>query len=166
MNVNEIMTADVKTCSAESNLEAVAQLMWEYDCGAIPVVNQKGKPVGIVTDRDIAMSAMLNHKPLWEISADQIIQGQRLSTCEQTESVESCLTRMEQNGIRRLPVVDAKGRLSGIVSLGDTAAFVSKGATSRNKKPTMGVPIDGLVSMLQHVSAHHESPQHAVSRNS
>lgn len=167
MNVNEIMVTEVKTCSRETTLAEIARLMWDNDCGAIPVVNQQGKPVGIVTDRDIAMSSMLNQKPLWELNADQVIQGQRLSTCQQESAVEDCLTKMEQNGIRRLPVVDGKGRLAGIVSIGDTLAFANKsGGASRTRQAGNGVPVQDLVSMMQHVSAHHGSGQHEVTRSS
>ncbi|MEX2470047.1 MAG: CBS domain-containing protein [Pseudohongiellaceae bacterium] len=167
MNVNEIMTADVASCSSESNLEEIARLMWDRDCGAIPVVNHKGNPVGIVTDRDIAMAAMLNHKPLWEIGAEQVIQGQRLCTCEQEDSVAHCLTKMEQNGIRRMPIVDAKGHLAGIVSMGDAVAFAAKAGNSRQKqKAAKGVPVQELVDMLQHVSAHHAAKKQAVTRAS
>ena len=65
MNINEIMSIDVKTCMPSSNLQEVAGLMWSNDCGAIPVVNELNIPLGIVTDRDIAMAAMLNQKPLY-----------------------------------------------------------------------------------------------------
>jgi len=164
MYINEIMTADARSCTRESNLEEISRLMWDHDCGAIPVVNQQGKPVGIVTDRDIAMAAMLNHKSLWELCADTLIQGQRLCTCEQEESVESCLTKMEQNGIRRLPVVDAEGSLVGIVSMGDLLAFAAKPATSRSKKQNSGVPVANLMVMLQHISGHHKAEQRPLAR--
>ena len=78
MYVNEAMTIDVKKCKPYSSLNDVARMMWECDCGAIPVVSDDNKPLGIITDRDIAMSAMLNHQALWEIQASTVIQGQSL----------------------------------------------------------------------------------------
>jgi CBS domain-containing protein len=155
MNANEIMTTDVKTCRADSNLEDVSRLMWEFDCGAIPVVNNKNKPIGIVTDRDIAMSAMLNHKPLWEIGVSALTNGQRLCCCLQGDPVEDCLVKMEQNGVRRILVVGEDGRLAGILSMGDAVAFANKSKT--NRKNVRGIPAENLLAMLQHVSSHHNS---------
>ena len=60
MNVGEIMTQAVKFCGPDSDLESVAMDMWNHDCGCIPVVDENGKPVGIITDRDIAMAGALS----------------------------------------------------------------------------------------------------------
>ena len=57
MNVKQIMTHPVVTCSIESHLNVVARLMWDNDCGTIPVVDAEGRLAGIVTDRDICMAA-------------------------------------------------------------------------------------------------------------
>lgn len=156
MYVNQIMTTDVKTCVLSSSLEDAARIMWDNDCGAVPVINAQGKPIGIVTDRDVAMAAVLNHKPLWEIRVDTVTQGQRLCTCRQGDPVESCLQKMEQNGIRRLPVVNEDGHLAGIVSMGDVIAFA--GAVRPAARSENDVPVNRLVSMLQQVSGHHNAP--------
>ena len=162
MYANEIMSVDVKSCTRDANLEEISRLMWDCDCGAVPVVNQKGKPIGIVTDRDIAMAAMLNHKPLWEMAAAALIEGQRLCTCEQEETVESCLHKMEQYGVRRLPVVDAGGRLCGIITMGDVLAFAAKPAASRSKTQNKQVPVSNLMAMLKNVSGHHAQASQSV----
>lgn len=159
MYVNEIMASDVKSCTAQANLEEISRLMWDNDCGAVPIVDQKHKPIGIVTDRDIAMSAMLNHQPLWDIKAQTLIQGQKLKTCEQDDSVDECLQTMQEYGIRRLPVVDAKGKLTGIVSLGDTLAFAS---TKAGKSQQKAIPVQKLIGMLQQVSGHHAGHKQPV----
>jgi CBS domain-containing protein len=161
MNVNEAMTSTVKTCHANSSLDEIARLMWDNDCGAIPVVSDSNKPLGIVTDRDIAMAAMLNHKPLWDISADTVIQGQRLCCCSQQESLEQCITKMEQNGVRRLLVTDDSGTLAGILSMGDAVAFTQ---SANGKRRTRGVNIDETFDMLRKVSAHHQAPEQPVIR--
>jgi len=89
MNINEIMSTRVKTCKPDSNLEMIAGLMWTNDCGAIPVVNEQNIPVGMVTDRDIAMAAMLNHKPLWSLSAQELIRDKHLCSCQQNDPIGS-----------------------------------------------------------------------------
>lgn len=149
MNINEVMTADVKSCNPDTNLDEAARLMWDYDCGAVPVVNEKNVAIGIVTDRDIAMAALLNHQPLWNLKAAQIIQGQHLCCCHQEDDVDGCLEKMEQNGVRRIPVVNQDGTLAGIVSMGDIVA-----ATTNSKgKKSLGA--NDVLSMLKQVSGHH-----------
>lgn len=159
MNINEVMTTPVRTCSSSTSLDEIARMMWEADCGAIPVVTEGNLPVGIVTDRDIAMAAMLNHQPLWSIPASTIIQGQQLHCCSQQEPVESGLTRMEQNGVRRILVTDDNGTLSGILSMGDAVAFAASGKAG-NKKGS--ISSEQVLGMLRKVSGHHESGHHSL----
>ena len=66
--VREVMTKDVLTCSVSDRLNRAAQLMWESDCGCIPIVEEHGMLVGMLTDRDICMAAYTSGKPLSEIS--------------------------------------------------------------------------------------------------
>lgn len=152
MLVQEAMTADVKSCTHNQNLELVARLMWDNDCGALPVVDDANHPVGIITDRDIAMAAMLNHRPLWDLSVGDIIREQTLVSCHTDEPVESCLASMRKHSVRRLPIVDASGALAGILSLGDAVAFTQGGNLS-----TSAIPFEDTLAMLKTVSAHHNS---------
>ena len=156
MNVNQAMSTNVISCHGDTSLDQAARLMWDNDCGAIVVVNNENKPVGIVTDRDISMAAMHNHRPLWELQASQVIQGQHLCCSHQEDPIEGCLTKMEQNGVRRIPVTNEDGTLSGIISMGDILAFTS----SRKKAQSIGV--NTVLGMLQQVSGHHASHPGAV----
>lgn len=159
MYVNEAMTTPVRTCQSHTSLHEAARQMWEGDCGAIPVVSDSNIPLGIITDRDIAMAAMLNHRPLWEIEAGSVIQGQRLCCASQQEALEAAVTRMEQNGVRRLLVTDDSGKLTGILSMGDAIAFTQSG---NGKRKTRGVSVDDTLDMLRKVSAHHKTPEQPV----
>jgi len=58
MNASELMNTDVQSCSVNDNLQRAAQIMWENDCGAVPIVDGDGRLIGMVTDRDICMSAL------------------------------------------------------------------------------------------------------------
>lgn len=157
MYVHEAMTTDVKKCKPYSSLNDVARMMWEGDCGAIPVVSDDDKPVGIITDRDIAMCAMLNHQALWEIQASTVIQGQSLCCCDQQESIESCLRKMEQSEVRRALITDESGCLAGILSMGDALAFTRQAGSARDSYSKKGeqVEVDNVLGMLKKVSAHH-----------
>jgi CBS domain-containing protein len=159
MKVNEAMTAPVRCCSPESSLDDVARMMWAEDCGAIPVVDANNCPVGVVTDRDIAMAAMLNHEPLWNISAAKVTSGQRVVSCGQQESIESCVAKMKEASVRRILVTDDAGSLCGIVSMGDAVAFAQAAPD-----PLDGCAIDSdqVLGMLRKVSAHHPSGDHPL----
>ena len=66
------MTADARCCTTQTDLETVAMEMWNGDCGSIPVMDDDGMPIGIITDRDIAMPAALQHKALRDITTAEV----------------------------------------------------------------------------------------------
>lgn len=163
MNINEIMSIDVKTCMPSSNLQEVAGLMWNNDCGAIPVVNEHNIPLGIITDRDIAMAAMLNQQPLWALSAAEVIKDQNLCSCQQNNSLQECLNMMKDEGVRRVLVTNADDTLAGIVSIGDVLAFTGN-SVAKGKKQTAQIKHEPVLSMLKHVSAHHMQSQQPLTQ--
>jgi CBS domain-containing protein len=117
MKVRDLMEIDVHSCEPQSDLQAVAILMWNKNCGSVAVVDSKGKPIGMITDRDIAMGAAINHKPLWELTAGEISSHRKVFTCAVEDSIHIALEVMRNNKIRRLPVVDKNGLLAGILSI-------------------------------------------------
>lgn len=120
MNVEQVMSRPVYTCNATDSLSTAARLMWERDCGAIPVVDEMGELVGIVTDRDICMAAYTQGKPLQTIPVATAMSG-RVYSCKPDDSIESVEQLMQENQIRRVPVVDGGKRPIGFVSLNDLA---------------------------------------------
>lgn len=119
MQVKEVMHRTVHRCQPSDNLEYAAQMMWENDCGAIPVVDRHQHPVGIITDRDITLAAAREHKPLWEMKAKEFTRQRDLYTCSADTDIHEALALMVENKIRRLPVVDRDGHLLGIVAMSD-----------------------------------------------
>jgi len=122
MEIREIMTENPICCVAETNLEEVARMMAENDCGAIPVVEdqEKWKPMGIVTDRDIVVRAVAEGKNPLDLTAEEVMSQGPISV-RQNASVEDCEREMESHQVRRILVVDNSGSCVGIVSLGDIA---------------------------------------------
>jgi CBS-domain-containing membrane protein len=125
MKIDEIMTRDVRGISPDDTLGTAAQIMWENDCGAVPVIESDGRLVGIVTDRDICMAAQLQGTPLHESRVSSAM-ARDVKTCSPRDTPVTVQAIMQQNKIRRVPVVDAQGRLVGIVTLGDLAYLVSR----------------------------------------
>jgi CBS-domain-containing membrane protein len=94
--------------------------MWEYECGALPVLNDRGDPIAMVTDRDICMAAYTQGKKLSEIPVIDAA-SRHLRSVRPDDSAEFALSVMRDHAVRRLPVVDIGGNLVGIVSLVDFA---------------------------------------------
>ncbi|HSL21633.1 MAG TPA: CBS domain-containing protein [Vicinamibacterales bacterium] len=120
MKVGEIMTSNPACCTPDTSLGEVARLMVENDCGEIPVVDsqQRKKPVGVVTDRDIVVRMLAQgHNPLERTAQDAMTAPATTVTPEM--DLDECANIMERKQIRRVPVVDESGRVTGMVSQAD-----------------------------------------------
>ncbi|GAB6197234.1 CBS domain-containing protein [Lysobacter xanthus] len=120
MDIRSVMTSDPATCQAETPVREIARLMLENDCGLVPVIDASGKPLGTVTDRDIALRVVAEGRDPQQCTARDC-----MSTPVTTVTVESSLADatevMENDQIRRLLVVDREGRLCGVVAQADIA---------------------------------------------
>jgi CBS domain-containing protein len=131
MNASEWMTKGVKSCRPGDSLERAAQIMWEHDCGVLPVVDADERLVGVITDRDVCMAAYTRGRSLSQISVSDAM-AHELHCVRDTDPVRSALALMRRARVRRVPVVDGEGRLMGILSMADLArhAYGSLGQTS------------------------------------
>ena len=120
MKVKDLMTTDVKRCSPETNLAAAAKIMWEGDCGAVPVTDEHDHVVGVITDRDICIAAATRPHTEGEIQVKDVV-SKAAYTCTPGDDVRAALETMKARKVRRLPVVEQSGRLVGIVSIHDIA---------------------------------------------
>jgi CBS domain-containing protein len=120
MQVREIMTMDPKCCSPTTSLIEVAKLMVEEDCGEIPVCDEGGKPVGVLTDRDIVCRLIAKGKEPTTLSARDAMSSPVVTVTADT-TLEDCARLMEQYQVRRLPVIDENGRCCAMVAQADLA---------------------------------------------
>lgn len=120
MRAADVMTKDVATCRTDQTAADAARVMWDRDCGVVPVVDERGSLRGIVTDRDLLMASHTRGKPPAELPLSSLVPGP-LETCREDSDLDSILAAMARRQIRRLPVVDGRGRVVGIVSLNDLA---------------------------------------------
>jgi len=104
----------------DDTLERAAQLLWEHDCGCLPVVDAGGIARAMITDRDICMAAYTTGRPLSLLRVEDSMSA-GLAICRSEESLGNAVERMIKHQVRRLPVVDDVGLLQGIVSLSDLA---------------------------------------------
>jgi CBS domain-containing protein len=122
MQVAEIMTRDVASCRETDTLAEAVRLMAELDCGSIPVTAgpTSRAVIGIVTDRDACLASYRLAKPLAELCVRDAM-SQPVRTCAPEASASEAEYVMRDARVRRLPVVDERGLLVGIVSLTDLA---------------------------------------------
>jgi CBS domain-containing protein len=117
-----MMTESVACCTPDTRLSNVAQMMVDYDCGAIPVVESTNnmRPVGMVTDRDIVCRAVARGNNPVDMSARDVMSSPVIAATPDM-SVEAAGNLMAENQVRRLPVVDERGACCGIVAQADMA---------------------------------------------
>ncbi len=120
MKVKDVMTQDVKTCGLDADLSMAARAMWLRDCGVLPVVDDDGQVVGIITDRDICIAAGSQNREPSSIPVSEVIT-RKIYACSPDADIREALQTMQEKRVRRLPVIDAKGKLCGILSLDDVA---------------------------------------------
>lgn len=120
MLIRELMNPDVRSCRADDSLETAARLMWDHDCGCVPVVDDQNRVIGIITDRDVCMAALTQAVPL---AAGRVATAMaREVECIESDACPALAeAAMQRRQIRRLPVVDTERRLVGIISLADIA---------------------------------------------
>lgn len=125
MTARELMSTPPQTCRPSTDLAAVTQLMWNHDCGFVPVVDAGGHVAGVITDRDICIAAATRRLLPERISADQAMSTS-VHACMPDDDVEAVLAAMKAHQVRRVPVVDGNGHLQGVVSLNDVVRAVGK----------------------------------------
>ncbi len=127
MSIEQIMTPDPACCTQDASLREVAQMMLEHDCGEIPIVEDTDskRVIGVITDRDIAVRAVAAGMDASSTTVADVMSRNVITVRDNADIQEAC-DKMEQNQIRRVPVVDAQGRLCGIVAQADIALHMSE----------------------------------------
>ncbi|WP_053219789.1 CBS domain-containing protein [Virgibacillus senegalensis] len=116
--LREIMTTDLSVCSADDTLTEAAKIMTDHNVGAVPVCGANQELLGMITDRDLVVRGLARDKST-STKVSDVMSGKLYSVSPDT-SVQEASSLMAEKQIRRLPVVE-KGKLTGIVSLGDLA---------------------------------------------
>jgi CBS domain-containing protein len=125
MQVLDLMTSNPACCTPDTPLKEVADTMMRCDCGEIPIVDNREsmRPIGVITDRDITIRAVAEGRNPLEMNASDCMT-RRCITVSKDASIVECIHLLEEHQIRRILVVDKKGRCCGIVSQADIARRV------------------------------------------
>jgi CBS domain-containing protein len=146
MKVSRIMSEPVASCGPDTNIACVVETMWEHDCGVVPVVNERGEVVGMVTDRDVCVALGTRDVPASALTARHVM-SQPVVGCAPEDDCFSVLQIMERQRVRRLPVLGIGGVLLGIVSLDD---IVKRAAGAPAGDPLRS----GVVEVLAAIGGH------------
>jgi CBS domain-containing protein len=125
MNISDLMSKNPRTVTPDTPVSEAAQLMKEEDIGMVPVVERvggaetRGRLVGVITDRDIAIRQVAEGRSSDSPVRDVMSSGVRTAT--PSDSVESVMELMGREQVRRVPIVDERGSLVGVVAQADLA---------------------------------------------
>jgi len=129
---SDVMTKDVTCCLQKDTVNLAAQSMKARDVGAVPVVDghETKKLVGIVTDRDLALKVVAVGLDPVKTRIEEVM-ARNLVMCRLQDDLQLALDAMSQRQLRRIPVVDDKGRLVGIIAQADLALIEEPAATGK-----------------------------------
>jgi CBS domain-containing protein len=124
---NDLMTMDPTFCLVSDSVTRAAQIMRDEDVGSVPVVEDAAgkKLMGILTDRDIVIQVIAGEKNCGEVRVEEIMTRNPV-TCTPEEDVQNAMDRMSQHQVRRIPVVDGRGRIVGIIAQADLATRMDR----------------------------------------
>ncbi len=128
MKVGEVCNHQVVTVSPEDSIRKAAKLMRKHHVGDVVVAESSGgflAPLGILTDRDIVVEVIAEDVGLGEVTVRDTMSDQLITANEEDELLDT-LIQMRENGVRRLPVVDRKGQLLGILTADDVIGLVAR----------------------------------------
>lgn len=137
MKIEQLMTTSPMTCRPSHSLSWVAEMMWNHDCGCVPVTAGNGsqRVVGLITDRDICMAAHLKGKYLSEIRVGEVMTKE-VWACNPGDPLQEAEAIMREARVRCLPVVDETDELLGLLSLADLAREAVRQHGSKNPEIT------------------------------
>ncbi len=122
MKIAKLMTRDVSFCTPSTTLNDAAGMMWQHDCGSLPVVAAEDdrRVIGMITDRDICMAAYHQGRNLKELNVEEAM-SRALHSCRPEDELSTAQQLMSDGQVRRLPVIDDDGQLVGLLCLAHLA---------------------------------------------
>ena len=127
MQIGRIVTRPAETCTVDESAASLASRMLHSHVGNLVVIEYRqgeAVPIGIVTDRDLAISVMAPRLNPDSVTAGQIM-SRGLIVVSENDDVSVALDEMRRSGVRRLPVIDDGGRLTGVVALDDVMGYLA-----------------------------------------
>jgi CBS domain-containing protein len=143
MKVKDVMMATPASCDSETNLGAAVEILWNRNCGILPVVDSQGRVIGVVTDRDLCIALGTRNRLAGVITVGQVSSG-KVFTCRPDDDIREALDIMAKAKVRRLPVVNTEGRLEGILSMDDVVLLSEARIAGKAPELSYEVVVDTL----------------------
>ena len=134
MKVKEVMMGTPYHCQPETNLGSATELMWNANCGFLPVQAADGKVIGVVTDRDICIALGTRSRLAGDVVVGEVMSG-KLFSCAPDDDIHVALQTLREGKVRRLPVIGSNGSLVGVISMDDILSRIEP--SSLGKKPEL-----------------------------
>ena len=135
MNVKDAMLTTPARCTPGINLGAAVEILWKGNCGILPVVDEHERVISVITERDICIALGTRNRLAGEITVGEVATH-RAICCSPDDDVRSALAKMVQAKVRRLPVVNAQGKLEGMIAMDDVVAPIVLRNSGRGNQPT------------------------------
>ena len=128
---SQVMTREPACCEAGDSVSRVAGIMKREDVGSVPVVesHEDKKLIGIVTDRDLVVKILAGGTDIERATVRDAMTPSPAS-CQESDPIDEAVKLMSERQVRRMPIVDDRGRLTGIIAQADVATRVSRDATT------------------------------------
>jgi CBS domain-containing protein len=139
--------AQTVRCTPDTNLGAAVEILWKANCGMLPVVDAHNKVISVITERDICIALGTRNCLPGEITVADVAT-RRPICCTSADDVRSALAKMAGAQVRRLPVVNAEGKLEGILSMDDIVAPIVLKSLLRGDGRTSAEDISTLKNPL------------------
>ena len=139
---NDVMTMEPTCCLISDPVTRAAQIMKDEDVGSVPIVEDEGtkRLVGILTDRDIVIKVITDNRNCGDVRVEEIMTRNPV-TCKPEEAIQNARDRMSQHQIRRIPVVDGRGRITGIISQADLATRMDQPEKTEKVLESISQPV-------------------------
>ena len=149
--VSHIMTRGAATCGRWESLAVAARVLWEVDCGVVPIVDGEQVLVGVLTDRDLCMASYTQGRPLSEIPVEGVLSREPV-TIQESDSLDRAVELMMGHSIRRLIVVDGEQHCVGVLSLADLVRYCTSESSSSAAR-------EALIELLAQLSRPRAAPE-------
>lgn len=156
MNVRDAMTTGTPRCTSGINLGTAVEILWNSNSGILPIVDENQRVISVITERDICIALGTRNRLAGDITVGEVATH-RAICCSPDDDVRSALAKMVQSNVRRLPVINADGRLEGIIAVDDVVAPIVLKNTGRGSQITSQDALSRLLRNTDSSSTHQGS---------
>lgn len=130
MKVQDVMMRTPAFCSPETNLGAAVEILWNRNCGMLPILDSQQKVVGVVTDRDLCVALGTRNRLPGDIQVSEVASG-NVYSCKPEDDIHTALETLARQKVRRLAVINKTGVLEGILSMDDVVLHAQASGAGR-----------------------------------